>query len=419
MALSESVNKTKCQIESLGFSSTEFQSLDVQKDELEAEIPELSDRVENLTAQLQSRLSFRYSDPVRGFDRSKVKGVVAKLIEVKDSQHATALEVVAGGKLFQVVVDEVITGKALLDRGKLERRVTIIPLDKIQPRQLTESTCERASQIATSLQANANPAIELVGFDEEVRSAIEYVFSSTIIVDSVKAANLICDTTKTRTVTLDGDVYDPSGTISGGSKNQLGTTLANLCELTELSTTLETKRSELTSVRNKHSALKKALISYDKLNANLGLAETELSTILKQLSQTKFGMLLERRDLMENELKCAEDDCELMTKEKDEKWKLFLNLQEKEAELTKQREDLLASIDKEVESAKLTVAKHSKLFREVSKVSDSFCVLKHQKSKPSFLRRSNPNLRKLSWKFQILAKRSLLQKKPFVLQNRQ
>ena len=55
--------------------------------------------VETLSARLGSHLAFNYSDPVCGFDRSKVKGLVAKLIEVKQAAHAIALEVVAGGKL--------------------------------------------------------------------------------------------------------------------------------------------------------------------------------------------------------------------------------------------------------------------------------------------------------------------------------
>lgn len=47
-------------------------------------------------------IDFRYSDPERGFDRSRVKGVVAKLTRVADPSTATALEVAAGGKLYQV-----------------------------------------------------------------------------------------------------------------------------------------------------------------------------------------------------------------------------------------------------------------------------------------------------------------------------
>jgi structural maintenance of chromosome 2 len=185
-ASTKKVAEVKAQLEKLNFSESEYNAFEQEKDDLESSVTELSERVDTLSAQLQGRLSFRYSDPVRGFDRSKVKGLVAKLINVKDSKHSTALEVVAGDKLSQVVVDKSITGKALLDRGKLERRVTIIPLDKIKPRQIAGTTCQRASGIAHSMQATAQPVIELVGFGEEVRSAVEYVFGSTIVVDGAE-----------------------------------------------------------------------------------------------------------------------------------------------------------------------------------------------------------------------------------------
>ena len=48
-------------------------------------------------------MSFR--DPERGWDRSKVKGLLANLISVPDVSYATALQVVAGGRLYNIVVD--------------------------------------------------------------------------------------------------------------------------------------------------------------------------------------------------------------------------------------------------------------------------------------------------------------------------
>lgn len=42
------------------------------------------------------------------------------------------MQVAARGKLFNVVVDTENTGKMLLQNGDLQRRVTIIPLNKIQ-----------------------------------------------------------------------------------------------------------------------------------------------------------------------------------------------------------------------------------------------------------------------------------------------
>ena len=120
-------------------------------------------------------MDFRYRDPDRGFQRASVKGVLGRLVELKDAQHATALEVAAGGKLYQVlhgallchavrrlpgvtdqaalccgaaaqqpaasgncgrlqvVVDTERTAQALLARGQLRTRVTIIPLSKACP----------------------------------------------------------------------------------------------------------------------------------------------------------------------------------------------------------------------------------------------------------------------------------------------
>ena len=92
VASTKKVADIEVELSKLDFSETEYDSLGQQKTELEAAVTELTERVDTLQAQLNGRLGFQYSDPVRGFDRSKVKGLVAKLIEVKDSKHATALE---------------------------------------------------------------------------------------------------------------------------------------------------------------------------------------------------------------------------------------------------------------------------------------------------------------------------------------
>lgn len=80
---------------------------------------------------LPAAVDFRYSDPERGFDRSRVKGVVAKLTRVADPATSTALEVVAGGKLYQVGG---VTGAircpalaCLVHRGPTNGRICMLP----------------------------------------------------------------------------------------------------------------------------------------------------------------------------------------------------------------------------------------------------------------------------------------------------
>jgi structural maintenance of chromosome 2 len=368
----EKVEGLRGKLSNTGFSETEFNALENEKIDLDNAVSGLQEKVDTLSAQLEGRLSFNYSDPVRGFDRSKVKGLVARLINVKLPKHSTALEVVAGGKLYQVVVDEAITGKALLQNGKLQRRVTIIPLDKIVSRRLPSATTEAASSMAKKQNTTAYPAIELVGFDEEVRNAIEHVFGTTLVVDGTKAANAICDATKTKTVTLDGDVYDPSGTISGGSKDNLGTTLAKLTELTSAQAELKEKATRLKAVVKKLESMSNQSRQFDKLSAELEIATSELAGIEKHISQTSYGMLKDKFDAMYKEIADANEEVKQMEATKVEKWELYNELKEKEAQLTLDRENRLKDIEARVQKAKEDVAAKENAAREVC--IDKLCI---------------------------------------------
>ena len=46
------------------------------------------------------QLNLEYKDPEQNFDRSRVKGLVCNLFEIKDPKFSNALEVAAGGKVF-------------------------------------------------------------------------------------------------------------------------------------------------------------------------------------------------------------------------------------------------------------------------------------------------------------------------------
>ena len=85
-------------------------------------------------------LDFNYSSPYPNFDRSKVKGLVASLISLdrENFDKSTALEITAGGRLYNVVVQDEKVGKDILQNGQLRKRVTIIPLNKISARTLPQ-----------------------------------------------------------------------------------------------------------------------------------------------------------------------------------------------------------------------------------------------------------------------------------------
>merc|ERR1711957_673962 len=100
--------------------------------------------------------------------------------------------------------------------------------------------------------------------------------------------NRICDATKTRTVTLDGDVYDPSGTISGGSKNNLGTTLAKLTELATASKNVKEMKTRLQEINSQLNCMKEESRIFERLSQRVELGTAELKSVEKHLSQTTY-----------------------------------------------------------------------------------------------------------------------------------
>ena len=90
-------------------------------------------------------MNFDYDDPVPNFDRRKVKGVAAQLISLSEEHYpkATALEITGGGRLFNVVIEDELVGRDLIKNGNMKKRVTFIPLNKIDPRSIDARVCGR------------------------------------------------------------------------------------------------------------------------------------------------------------------------------------------------------------------------------------------------------------------------------------
>ncbi|GMY07815.1 structural maintenance of chromosomes protein 2-1-like [Fagus crenata] len=308
------VENVKKALESLPYKEGQMEAL--QKDrasELEL-VQKLKDEIRNLSAQ-SANVEFTYHDPVKNFDRSKVKGVVAKLMKVKDSSTMTALEVTAGGKLFNVVVDTENTGKQLLQNGDLRRRVTIIPLNKIQ----SHTVPPRVQHAAVRLvgQENAELALSLVGYEEELKSAMEYVFGSTFVCKSIDAAKEVAFNREIRTpsVTLEGDIFQPSGLLTGGSRKGGGDLLRQLHHLAEAESKLCTHQKKLSAIEAKIAELLPLQKKFMDLKAQLELKSYDLSLFQGRAEQNehhKLGELVKRIELELEEAKSAAKEKQLI-----------------------------------------------------------------------------------------------------------
>ncbi|KAG9469047.1 hypothetical protein GDO78_021325 [Eleutherodactylus coqui] len=267
-AVKKSKEKLEVEMKKLNYEDGKEEQLLEKRREISRNVGRLRETYESLRARF-SNLAFEYRDPEKGWDRNRVKGLVATLISVKDVSTATALEVVAGGRLYNVVVDTEVTGKKLLEKGELKQRLTIIPLNKISARRLGENTINVAKTLVGA--DNVHLALSLVGYASELQKAMEYVFGTTLVCDTLDNAKKVTFDKRvlTKTVTLGGDTFDPQGTLSGGARSQAPSVLSKVQEIKDVQEELKAKEAELQTVEKELAALKNTAERCDECEETL------------------------------------------------------------------------------------------------------------------------------------------------------
>lgn len=274
--LKSHAKKLESELTRLGYEPGKEEKISQEQASLQKDIRELRERADGLKRRA-ANVDFNYSDPHPNFDRSKVKGLVAQLFTLdKDkTPAATALEICAGGRLYNVVVDTAETGTQLLQNGKLRKRVTIIPLNKISAFKASVEKIGAAQKIAPG---KVDLALSLIGYDEEVLMAMNYVFGNTLISHDADTAKRVTfdPSVRMKSVTLDGDIYDPSGTLSGGSSPNSSGVLVTLQKLHEITRELRSKERLLATLEETMRKEKKKLDAVRATKQELDLKTHEI-----------------------------------------------------------------------------------------------------------------------------------------------
>ena len=275
--------KLEAELKKLGFEPQMEEELHQKESSLQQQIRSLREQADILKRKV-ANIDFSYSDPSPSFDRSKVKGLVAQLFTLdKDkTQAGTALEICAGGRLYNVVVDSADTGTQLLQNGKLKKRVTIIPLNKISAFKASAEKIGAAQKLAPG---KVDLALSLIGYDDEVSAAMEYVFGSTLVCEDAETAKRVTfdPAVRMKSVTLEGDVYDPSGTLSGGSSPNSSGVLVTLQKLNALNKELTAQEDQLQVLQAQMAKEKKKLDSARKTKQELDLKAHEIKLTEDQI----------------------------------------------------------------------------------------------------------------------------------------
>ena len=158
-----------------------------------------------------------------------IHGPVAQLGEVEE-RHRLALEVAAGARLGQVVVDDDRIAAQAIDLLKSRRagRLTFLPLNKIRAPGggggAAMARGRRPDGPAPAAGGLIGRAVDLVRFEPIYGEVFAYVFGDTQVFSDLTTARQQLG--RARAVTLEGELLEKSGAMTGGSLSQRSSSLS-------------------------------------------------------------------------------------------------------------------------------------------------------------------------------------------------
>ena len=198
-----------------------------------------------------------------------IHGPISRLIRTEDS-YTVAVEIALGAAMQQIVVDTEQDGKAAINYLKRtgSGRATFLPIAAIEGKKLSETGLE-------GCRGFVGIASELVSCEDKYKKILENLLGRTVIVRDLDSAIAMANRYHNRfkIVTLDGQVMNPGGSMTGGSVNKEAGMLSRANELEKLTA----QASELTEKKNHAEAdLREAQRLCDQVEFQMTAAKEEL-----------------------------------------------------------------------------------------------------------------------------------------------
>lgn len=135
-----------------------------------------------------------------------VYGTVDENFEIIDEKYKDAILTALGGRgKFVISIDDVLASKIIQNS---ERKISCIPLNKI-----SYSEPKRVPYRCIN-------AVEGIRYKKEVEGAMKYIFGGFYLFEDKKKASECCFECGVMCITVDGTVYDPRGTLTGGKSER-------------------------------------------------------------------------------------------------------------------------------------------------------------------------------------------------------
>ena len=273
-----------------------------QKNEITTKIKEFEIQIANLTNEMRmktSRYNFLvetekekegYTKSVKSLliDCEKTKelgkgmhGVLANIIDVP-KEYQTAIEMCLGASLQNIVTETEEDAKKLIEHLRTNNlgRASFLPITSVKGKKLDNIKGKKDGVIGI--------ACDLIKFDKKYEQIVLNLLGRTVIVDDMQNAIKLSkeNNYSFRIITLEGDVINPSGAITGGSVTK------KTINILGRSKEIEELNAQITEIKEKISKLEKSKEEYENSSENV-LEEAE--NLEKQLQEIEISYATEKQ----------------------------------------------------------------------------------------------------------------------------
>ena len=228
---------------------------------------------------------------------SGIHGTLSQLISV-DNEYSTAVEVALGAAMQNIVVGSEGDAKRAINflKNNKQGRATFLPISAIKPRSIKEKDLDDNFGFV-------DIASNLVECDSDYKDIVSNLLGRVIIVEDLDCAIGIAKRylNKYKIVTLDGQVINPGGSMTGGSRSKGSGILSRANLIEELNSEADAIEVKL---ENAKAVYKTALEEANKAAADLQGADADLRNANEELIRA------------EGDDKIISDKLNLLTKQK-------------------------------------------------------------------------------------------------------
>ncbi|GGA96976.1 chromosome segregation protein SMC [Macrococcus hajekii] len=187
-----------------------------------------------------------------------IHGAVAELVTI-DRSYQTALDIALGGQLQSIITDDEKSARQAIQFLKERKggRATFLPLTTIRPKKMSDAIRQKLQQHDGYIGILS----DLITVENQYNAIISSLSGLVIIAEDISAANVLAKKVdyKYRIVTLDGNIVNPGGSMTGGSVNQPSILLKQKEELTNITDQLKQYGVQLKGLEDEFDGLKNKL----------------------------------------------------------------------------------------------------------------------------------------------------------------